>query len=249
MPLRRVAEHALALARAARRLELGSLVLLLLASLGLFAFVAIADVVREGASAAIDESILLAMRDPTDLSDPVGPRWFEEIGRDFTALGSTAVLGLLVGAAATYLVLLGKRRAALFVLAAVAGGQLLSSLFKHGFDRPRPDLVPHGAVVYTASFPSGHSMMAAVTYLTLGALLARMHAPPRLKAFFVAVAAVLTVLVGVSRVYLGVHYPTDIVAGWAAGAVWAIVCWLVALRFQRRGTVEQGVRRVGEARA
>jgi undecaprenyl-diphosphatase len=111
-----------------------------------------------------------------------------------------------------------------------------------GFDRPRPDLVPHGTWVYSASFPSGHAMVSAITYLTLGALLARLHRPPALKAFFLALAIVLTVLVGLSRVYLGVHWPTDVVAGWAAGSVWASLCWLVALAFQRRGRVESALR-------
>jgi undecaprenyl-diphosphatase len=141
-------------------------------------------------------------------------------------------------AAATYLLLEGKRHAALFVTLAVGSGWLLSSLFKLAFDRPRPDLVPHGVYVYSTSFPSGHAMMSAVTYLTLGALLARLHRPRALKAFFLGIAVVLTVVVGLSRVYLGVHWPTDVVAGWAAGSVWASACWLVALVFQRRGKVE-----------
>jgi undecaprenyl-diphosphatase len=237
------------LASAARRLELRGLVLLVLAFAGAWGFAELADEVLEGETRRIDEALLRAMRDPADLSDPIGPRWFEEMARDFTALGGLGVLMLLVGAAATYLLLLGKRRGALFILAAVGGGQALSLLFKWGFDRPRPDLVPHGSFVYTASFPSGHSMMAAVTYLTLGALLARMHERAALKAFFLGTAACLTVLVGVSRVYLGVHWPTDVLAGWAAGAVWAIACWLVVLWFQRSGAVEASAEDSGPSRA
>jgi undecaprenyl-diphosphatase len=228
-------------ASAARRLELRSLLLLVVAFVGIWAFVELADEVLEGETAGIDEALLLAMRSAADLSDPIGPLWFEEMARDFTALGGTAVLLLIVGAAAVYLLLLRKRHAALFIVVAVGSGQLLSSLFKWGFDRPRPDLVPHASYVYTASFPSGHSMMAAVTYLTLGALLGRMHAPPALKAFFLGMACALTVLIGMSRVYLGVHWPTDVLAGWAAGSVWAIVCWMVALWFQRRGAVEEAI--------
>jgi undecaprenyl-diphosphatase len=131
-----------------------------------------------------------------------------------------------------------KAHAALFVVAAVGGGMLLSTLLKMGFDRPRPDLVPHGALVYTASFPSGHATLSAVVYLTLGALLARVQPRFVLKFYLLGLAIVLTVTVGVSRVYLGVHWPTDVLAGWALGAAWALFCWAAALWLQRRGQVE-----------
>jgi undecaprenyl-diphosphatase len=162
----------------------------------------------------------------------------QEMARDFTALGGVAVLTLMTLAVIGYLLLAGKRNAAIAVLAAVAGGLILSSLLKLGFHRARPDLVPHGSVVYTASFPSGHSMMAAITYLTLGALLARVEATIAMKIYLLTLAVCLTVLVGVSRVYLGVHWPTDVAAGWAVGAAWALLCSLVMRRLQRRGKVE-----------
>lgn len=220
------------------KLELETLVLLVFVTSGGLAFAHIADEVREGSTKSVDETLLLAMRSSSDPSDPVGGKWVEEMARDFTALGGASVLLFLVLAVVTYLLIAGKRHAAVFVGVAVGGGQLLSSLFKMGFDRPRPDLVPHGAWVYSASFPSGHAMVSAVTYLTLGALLARMHRGRPLKAFFLGIAVLLTLVVGTSRVYLGVHWPTDVVAGWAAGSVWASVCWLLALFFQRRGRVE-----------
>lgn len=231
-----------ALTSAAKRLEIETLVLMVVISLGAWGFVKIAGEVGEGSTRGIDEKLLRAMRSATDASDPVGPKWFEEMARDFTSLGGAAVLILISLATATYLLLLGKRHAAFFLIVAAGGGQILSSLFKMGFDRPRPDLVPHGTFVYSASFPSGHAMVSAVTYLTLGALLARLHRPPALKAFFLGLAILLTVLVGLSRVYLGVHWPTDVVAGWAAGSVWASLCWLAALAFQRRGSVEPAIR-------
>ena len=115
---------------------------------------------------------------------------------------------------------------------------LVSTLTKLGFGRPRPDLVPHATQVYTASFPSGHAMMAAVTYLTLGALLARVQPRLRLKLYLIGLAATLTVLVGCSRVYLGVHWPTDVLAGWTLGAAWALGCWAIALWLQARGRIE-----------
>ncbi len=223
------------------RPELSLLVLIVLMTAGIWAFAAIAGEVVEGDTKALDQTVLLAMRNPDDLSDPVGPRWVEEMGRDFTALGGVAVLTMITLIVIGYLLLRRSNRAALFVFAAVSGGQLLSFLMKAGFDRPRPDLVPHGSIVYTASFPSGHSMMAAVTYLTLGALLARTHKGRKMKAFFLVVPLLVTLLVGVSRVYMGVHWPTDVLAGWMAGAVWALLCWMLALWLQQRGSVETAV--------
>ena len=110
----------------------------------------------------------------------------------------------------------------------LCGGIVVSSIAKGFFDRPRPDLVPHGSIVSTASFPSGHSMMAAVAYLTLGVLIARVLADRRLKIYVLCLAMMVTVLVGVSRVYLGVHWPTDVLAGWLAGSGWAVACLLGA---------------------
>ena len=148
------------------------------------------------------------------------------------------MLTIVVLATLAYLLLARKRGAALLVLGAVVGGMLLSTGLKLGFERPRPDLVPHGARVYTASFPSGHAMLSAITYLTLGALLARVQEGRRIQAFLMGLAVFITLLVGVSRVYLGVHWPSDVLAGWAVGAAWAALCWFVALQLQRRGKVE-----------
>lgn len=204
----------------------------------LLAFAMIAARVAGGEPRAFDRRILLALRSPTDPSDPIGPRWFQEMVRDFTALGSTGVLTLVVLVVAGFLVMTRRHYAALVVLAASIGGTLVSHFTKLGFARPRPDLVPHEVHVYTPSFPSGHAMMSAVVYLTLGALLARTQASRRAKAYILGVAVALTLLVGMSRVYLGVHWPTDVLAGWSLGAGWAILCWLVMLALQRRGDVE-----------
>jgi undecaprenyl-diphosphatase len=201
-------------------------------------FVSLADEVLEGETGAWDRAILLALRDASDSSLPWGPRWLQEMARDFTALGGLGVLTLLTLAALGYLVMMRKRHAALLILIAVVGGQLASLALKLGFDRARPDLVPHGAAVYTASFPSGHAMMAAVTYLTLGALLARVHADIAAKVYLLGLAVLLALLVGVTRVYLGVHWPSDVAAGWALGAGWAFACSVVMQWLQRRGEVE-----------
>ncbi len=204
----------------------------------LAAFVNLAGEVMQGETAALDRAILLSLRDPVDPTHALGPAWVEETARNVTALGSIVVLSLITLTVLGYLLLLGKRGAALLLLLSVGGGMVLSSLLKMGIARARPDLVPHGDVVFTASFPSGHSLLSAVVYLTLGALLARFAARRRLKAYPLLVAMALTLLIGVSRVYLGVHWPTDVLAGWCVGAAWAALCWLVALWLQRRGAVE-----------
>jgi undecaprenyl-diphosphatase len=205
---------------------------------GLWSFLMVAEEVLEGDTRRLDTAILLLMRNAEDHSDPLGPPWLEQMGRDFTALGGVGVLTLFGLAALGYLVLSRRYRTALFTVMAVAGGWVMNTLLKLGFSRPRPELVPHGAEVYTASFPSGHSMMAAVTYLTLAALLTRVEPRLRLKAYLLLVAVLITLIVGVSRVYLGVHWPSDVLAGWTAGAAWAALCWLVTRWLQLRGTVE-----------
>lgn len=220
------------------RYELATLISLVLVVGSIWAFVEIAEEVVEGETHSFDETILLAMRNAKDPADPLGPKWLEELARDFTALGSVGVMTLITVTVSGFLLLQARRRATLLILAAVGGGLLISTLMKQGFDRPRPDLVPHGSYVYTTSFPSGHSMMSAVTYLTLGALLARVQPRRQLKAYLLMIAILLTVLVGITRVYLGVHWPTDVLAGWTAGAAWALICWLAARWLQHRGQME-----------
>jgi undecaprenyl-diphosphatase len=218
--------------------ELLPLIALVVVAGGIWVFADLADEVKEGGTRQIDTRILLALRNPADRSDPLGPPWVEETERDLTALGGVAVMGLLTLGVCGFLLIDGKNRAAVLVLIAVGGGLLWSTVLKHGFERPRPDLVPHGSYVYTSSFPSGHSTMAAATYLTLGALLARVQRRRRLKAFLLGFVILITLLVGVSRVYLGVHWPTDVLAGWTLGGLWALICWLLARWLQRRGQVE-----------
>ena len=173
-----------------------------------------------------------------DPAEPLGPPWLAEMARDITALGGVAVLTLLTLLVASFLALRRLWHAVWLLLAAVGSGVLMSTVLKVVFERPRPDLVPHGSYVSTASFPSGHSMMAAVVYLTLGALLARVEPDRRVKVLVLTAAVVLALLVGVSRVYLGVHWPTDVLAGWTVGGGWAVLFWLVARALQRRGSVE-----------
>jgi undecaprenyl-diphosphatase len=204
---------------------------------GVWGFALLADEVQEGGTQAFDKKLLLAFRHG-DTHVPLGPPPVQEAARDITALGGTAVLTLVTLIAAGFLALDGKKHMALFVCGSVLGGLAASTILKDVFQRPRPDLVPYSAYASGASFPSGHSMMSAVTYLTLGALLARSQETKRVKAYFLLIAMFLTFAVGVTRVYLGVHWPTDVLAGWTAGAVWALLCWLTARWLQARRTLE-----------
>jgi undecaprenyl-diphosphatase len=220
------------------RIERVTLVTIILAAAALYGLGRLANEVAEGGTRAFDERVLLALRTPGDLADPLGPKWLEEMMRDFSALGSTGVLALMVLAVCGFLAMTRKSHAALTVLVAVSSGVLLSQTMKWAYARPRPDLVPHGAEVYTASFPSGHAMMSAIVYLTLGALLARTQLGRGAKVYILSVAVTLTVLVGVSRVYLGVHWPTDVLGGWVLGGLWALACSMVMVWLQSSGQVE-----------
>jgi undecaprenyl-diphosphatase len=219
--------------------DLVFLLALLVVVVGILAFFQTARAVSAGTTQSLDEKILLDLRDPKDLARPIGPPWLNEMGRDLTALGGVACLTLITTFVAGYLLLSRKYGALALLLAAILGGLLLSTLLKEVFDRPRPTLVPHLSHVDSPSFPSGHSMLSAVVYLTLGSLLDRLVQSVRLKFYFLGVALLLSFLVGLSRVYMGVHYPSDVLAGWAGGLTWAVLCWLVARYLQRRGAVEK----------
>jgi undecaprenyl-diphosphatase len=202
-------------------------------------FIAVAIGVKSGATRKIDEQLLRAPRDASDPARTLGPAWLEEVARDLTATGGIATLSLVTAAVSGYLLICRKYGALALLLAATSGGLLLSTVLKDLVDRPRPAVVPHKSLVMTSSFPSGHSLNSAVVYLTLGTLLAGLSRQRRLKFYFFGVAGLLTLLVGVSRVFMGVHYPTDVMAGWCAGLAWALLCGLVARRLRRRGLVER----------
>ena len=227
-----------ALAWIRRQIEITSLLLLGVIVAAVWGLAELTEEVLEGATRDLDSAILLFLRTPGDLSDPIGPWWIEEMGRDITALGGVAVLSLITLVVSVFFLLLQRWGSALYVLVTVGGGIAISSLAKDFVDRPRPDLVPHGSIVHTASFPSGHSMMAAIVYLSLGVLIARVQPHYRLKLFAMVTAITLTLMVGISRVYMGVHWPTDVAAGWLAGGAWAMFCLIAARALARRGHLE-----------
>lgn len=213
------------------RAEIASLAVLFLLAFALFAFAEISDEVGDGETLRFDHAILTALRDES--GEPIGPRALQVALADVTSLGSISVLTLAVLVTAGFLSLARRRHSAIYVLAASAGGALLSTALKSLFDRPRPDVVMHLVNVSSASFPSGHALGATAVYLTLAVLLARELPRRRLRAFTGAVAALIVVIIGASRIYLGVHWPTDVLAGWCMGAAWAMLCWLVAGRLER----------------
>ncbi|MGE3803629.1 MAG: phosphatase PAP2 family protein [Gemmataceae bacterium] len=214
------------------------LLTLLVIVVGAWGFIEIADEVMEGETGAFDEWVLRSLRDPQNPAVPRGPGGLQLVARDITGLGGITVLSLLTVIIAAFLWLDRKHGLALFLLLATTSGMIVGFSLKAGFGRPRPSVVPHLVAAQTASFPSGHSMMSAVVYLTLGVLVASAVPYRIMKVYVIGVGLLLSGLVGLSRVYLGVHYPTDVLAGWTAGLVWALLCWLVARWLQQRGQVE-----------
>lgn len=191
----------------------------------------LAERVLMGGTTSIDQTLLLMLREPGNTDNPLGPGWFEEMARDFTALGGIPILLMAAFLVTCYLAMKDNSRSAWFVAGTTVTSLIVSTLLKELFDRPRPDLVQQATRVYTSSFPSAHAMLSGSIYLMLGALLARRETRKRNKTVIMGCAAALIFVVGLSRVYLGVHWPTDVLAGWTAGAAWTLICWLVFRHF------------------
>lgn len=201
---------------------------------GLYAFAEIVDEVLEGGADYFDRAILAALRSADDPADPIGPTWLEAVFRDLTALGGYTIITTIAVLAVGYLAILRRWSTIAVFAASLIGGTILNNILKLVLDRPRPDLVAHLVEVQTLSLPSGHAMLSAIVYLTLGALLAQVQRSWALKIYVVMAGVALTMLVGLSRIYLGVHWPTDVLAGWCIGAAWAMAFWLLA-QFLERG--------------
>jgi undecaprenyl-diphosphatase len=222
-----------------RRLDFRLLVYLLSILLFIWCFWEIAELVREGVTNEIDERILLACRDNTPERNGIGPVWFAGAVRDITALGSVTVLLLLTISVTCCFLLQGRWQVALFLLTTVLLGWFAMDGLKPHYGRPRPRVVPQLFTKETSlSFPSGHARMSAVVYLTLGAILAQRSKKRSLKIFWIGQAVVLTLLVGASRVYLGVHNPSDVLAGWLVGSAWALFAFLLARLWRYRVLVQ-----------
>ncbi|HLR26273.1 MAG TPA: phosphatase PAP2 family protein [Fodinibius sp.] len=193
---------------------------------GLWVFIALTDEVMENEQLSYDQEMLKLMRTGPDNAVPVGPDWLPDKVKDISALGSTPVLFLVVASVTGFLLLRRRYQSALLILVATGVGVLVVASAKEWLARPRPDIIPHLVAVSSQSYPSGHTTMSAVVYLSLAAMLAQLQQRKRIKIYSIGIALMLTFLVGLSRVYLGVHYPSDVLAGWAFGLAWASLCWM-----------------------
>lgn len=211
-------------------------VLLLIAGAGVFFFIDIAHEMAEGEVQKFDRTVFLLFRTAGDISRPIGPEWLQEAAVEVTAIGGYTLITLAVAAVIGLLLVLRRYGPALYVFLSVSTGALVSTALKYYFERPRPDLVEHLDKVHTPSFPSGHALTTTLVYLTLAALVMRFFSDWRVRGYVLFIAVATALLVGLSRIYVGVHWPTDVAAGWALGTAWACLCWLVvsALQFYRR---------------
>lgn len=187
---------------------------------------------KEGETQTVDEWVLRSLRQDEDPALPIGPVWLREASLDATALGSPAVLMLMLIAVVGLMWLQRQPGMILLTVVTTSSGSLVALLLKHLIERDRPTVVPHLREVTSPSFPSGHAMLSAIVYLTLGILLMQVLQGRAAKLYCLLWAMFLTFLVGISRIYLGVHYPTDVLAGWMAGMAWALACW-IAVQFIR----------------
>jgi len=221
------------------RIDTRILITFVIAAVVSLAFLMLAAKVTGGSTMAFDKAIIEGLRDTADPAVPAGPQWLQRVMIDVTALGGGTVLTIVTAIVVAYLLVIRRWSTAGFVAFAIAGGGAANELLKSTFLRARPDLVAHLTDSYSSSFPSGHAMNSALTYLTLAALLARTQKNKRVRVFLLAVAIVLTMAIGFSRVYLGVHWPTDVIAGWCVGATWALTFALIAHALQRRNQIER----------
>lgn len=201
---------------------------------GLLIFVSIANEVVEGETQHFDNDILKSLREPNDLSRPAFPDWLTQAMEDITSLGSGTVILLFTIIVTGYLLLQKKYYWLCLVLIATISGALLVWGLKEFIGRTRPSVVTHLLEEKSLSFPSGHSMMSAIVYLTQATLLSKLEKNRKAKIYIISIALLLTFLIGISRIYIGVHYPTDVLAGWIAGISWALLCWYIASILQRR---------------
>lgn len=220
---------------ASARMEPSVMGAVMVVILGVLAFIELADDMAETDGRAFDQAVLVWMQPVA--GQPRGPWWLREAALDITSLGGIAVLSLFAVTAVGFLLIQRKRLSALFLTLGLAGGVALSEGLKALFERERPPAAYQAVETLNASFPSGHALMSTVFYLSVAVMLARAFPTKRLKAYVLGVGMTLAGLVGLTRVYLGAHWATDVLAGWCVGAAWAMALWLAvyaATRLQVR---------------
>lgn len=205
----------------------------------LFVFMELSDEVLEGETQDVDNYLLTAFREAGNLDRLIGPPWMLTTVTDISSLGGVSVIVLISILVGLFFLFRKQWHLLMFFVSSVIGGAFVMVLLKSLFNRPRPTIVPHLSPVSLESYPSGHSMVSAIVYLTLGAILARSTRSLKMRMYYLGSACVLTLLIGITRVMLGVHYPSDVLAGWCAGIVWAGTSYLLAQLLQRRGVIEQ----------
>jgi undecaprenyl-diphosphatase len=216
------------------RTEIAALSALLIIALGVMTFVEVADDMTEADGQGFDQAVLHWLQPVA--GQPRGPWWLHEAAADLTSLGGISVLTLFAVIALAFLLIQRKRLSALLLVVGLVGGVALSEGLKALFERERPPIAYQAVETLNASFPSGHALLSTVFYLTLGVMLTRAFPKKRLKAFVLGAAILIALLIGLTRVYLGAHWASDVIAGWCAGAAWAMALWLVAYAIERRQT-------------
>lgn len=217
------------------RTEAAALGAFLIVASGALLFLELAEEMAEQGDRGLDYRVLAALRVPGDAGNPIGPWWVEEAAADLTALGGISVLSLFTVLAVTHLLLQRHRGAALRLILGLVGAVGLSEGLKSVFERERPPVAYQAVETLNASFPSGHALLATVFYLSLGTLVAQGLTRRSEKAWVLGAAVLLALTVGLTRVYLGAHWLSDVLAGWCVGAAWAMSLWLAAWALERYG--------------
>jgi undecaprenyl-diphosphatase len=220
----------LALARG----EITALAALMILAGGVAMFADLAEDLGEDETRAFDMRVLTVLHPGPDPANPIGPAWLDRAAQDFSALGSVAILFTIAVVVVGFLLMQKRALQACLLALALGGGLALSETMKFVFERTRPPDIYHAAGALNASFPSGHALLSTVFYLTLGAMLARLVPRRREKLYALGIALTLALLVGVTRIYLGVHWASDVFAGWSLGAAWAMACWLLEWAIERK---------------
>ena len=182
----------------------------------------IAFLVTSGHAGSVDAVGLLFWRATPEL-EPAGPPLLIEMVRDLTSLGGVLLRNVLALAAVLALLFLRLRREAVLLVFTVAGGWLVNTLLKEAMGRERPEIVPHLTAAGGESFPSGHSFNSAVVFIAIALAFATLSARQSVRMTVIGAALAFSLAVAWSRVWLGVHFPTDVIAGWLGGAGWAFL--------------------------